>query len=166
MYADIELMNGEGGPVKRTATWFAEKIADLMLGGDVLDPRRDGTDIDWEGIKVEKPRQTIVATLARIQLELALGAANRRLKEEMDPKGCAELVAKAKALEEDENFALKLTDSCSITITALPDSKLEASVSGSGVAFEVLCDELWNRSSAIKEESGKTIPGLAVTPGA
>ena len=158
-------MLGEGGPLKRTATWIAEKVADLLLGGDVLDPRRDGTEIDWDGMTVEKPRRTILAVLPRIQLELALGATNRRLEEALESEGCETLVAKAKELGEEENFATKLSESCSMTITGLAGSKLEAAVSGSGVAFEVLCDELWNRSSSVKVKAGTKIPGLSESPG-
>ncbi|YCM42900.1 hypothetical protein V2O64_16450 [Verrucomicrobiaceae bacterium 227] len=157
-------MLGEGGPFKRTATWIAEKVADVLLGGDVLDPRRDGAEIDWDGVKIEKPRQTVVAVLARIQLELALGAANRRLEEALDPEGCGMLIAKAKELGEEENIAAKLSESCSMTITGMKDSRLEAEISGSGVSFEVLCDEMWNRSSEVREGSTKK-PGLSTSPG-
>ena len=144
MWADIECVIGEGGPFKRMATWFAEKVADALLGGDVLDPRRDGAEIDWGDMKIEKPRRTIVAVLPRIQLELALGATNRRLDE--------------------ENFAAKLSESCSMTITGMSGSKLEAEISGSGTSFEVLCDEMWNRSSEVRE-GGTKKPGLSTSPG-
>lgn len=135
--------------------WVAEKIADVMLGGDILDPRRDGTEIDWEGMKAEKPRRTVVATLPRIQLELALGAANRRLKEELDPEKCQELISKAKQLAENDEFAAELGESCAMTVKGLPGSKLEAQISGTGVAFEVLCDEMWGRSSGVREVGSK-----------
>lgn len=163
MWADIVPVLGEGGPLKRTATWIAGKLADLLLGGDVLDPKRDGAEIDWEGVTIEKPRRTIVAVLARIQLELALGATNRRLEEELDAGGCEALIARAKELDEDENFAAKLSESCSMTITGLPGSKLEAEISGSGVSFEVLCDEMWNRSNEVRE-AGTKKPGLTAIP--
>lgn len=164
MWADIAPVLGEGGPIKRTATWIAEKLADVLLGGDVLDPKRDGAEIDWEGVTIEKPRRTIVAVLARIQLELALGATNRRLEKALDAEGCAALIARAKKLGEEENFAAKLSESCSMTITGLPGSTLEAEISGSGVSFEVLCDELWNRSSEVRE-AGTKKPRLSASPG-
>ena len=164
MWADIECVIGEGGPFKRMATWFAEKVADALLGGDVLDPRRDGAEIDWGDMKIEKPRRTIVAVLPRIQLELALGATNRRLDEELEAGGCAALIAKAKELGDEENFAAKLSESCSMTITGMSGSKLEAEISGSGTSFEVLCDEMWNRSSEVRE-GGTKKPGLSTSPG-
>ena len=152
------------GFFKEPAVWIAEKVADLLLGGDVLDPRRDGAEIDWDGVKIEKPRRTIVAILPRIQLELALGAASRRLEEDLEAGGCAELIAKAKELGEEENFAAKLSGTCSMTITGMSGSRLEAEISGSGVSFEVLCDEMWNRSSEVRE-GGTKKPGLVESPG-
>lgn len=152
------------GFFKKPAVWIAEKVADVLLGGDVLDPRRDGAEIDWGDMKIEKPRRTIVAVLPRIQLELALGATNRRLDEELDTEGCTALIAKAKELGEDENFASKLSESCSMTITGMPGSRLEAEISGSGVSFEVLCDEMWNRSSEVRE-AGTKKTALSESPG-
>lgn len=164
MWADIVRVIGEGGPFKRMATWIAEKLADLLLGGDVLDPRRDGAEIDWEGVKIEKPRRTIVAVLPRIQLELALGATSRSLEEALDEEGCAALIARAKELGEDENFAAKLAESCSMSITGMAGSKLEAEISGSGTSFDLLCDEMWNRSSEVRE-AGTKKPGPSTSPG-
>ena len=149
---------------KKPAVWIAEKVADILLGGDVLDPRRDGAESYGGDMKIEKPRRTILAVLPRIQLELALGATNRRLDEELEAEGCAALIAKAKELGEEENFAAKLSESCSMTITAMSGSKLEAGISGSGVSFEVLCDEMWNRSSEVRE-AGTKKPGHSTSPG-
>lgn len=146
---------GNGGPLKRVATWIAEKIVNSLLGGDVLAPDRAGTEIDWEGVKFEKPRKTIVAVMPRIQLELALGATNRQLKEELDEGGCQELIARAKTLAQEENYAAKLSESCSMTLTGLSGGDLEAEVSGSGADFEMLCDELWGRSKKVSEGAVK-----------
>lgn len=156
-------MSGEGGPLKRTATWIAEKVADVLLGTDVLDPRRDGTEIDWDGVEVTKPRRTVVAVMARMQLELALGAANRRLEGELDEEECRGLVARAKELAPGESQAAKLHEDCSV-ILEISGNDLELQVSGSGQNFEVLCDELWNRSKEVREAGAKK-PGLVAEAG-
>ena len=146
-------MNGEnnGGPLKRIATWIAEKIAGALLGPDVLSPDHEGTDIDWGDAEFKKPRQTIVATLARIQLELTLDATNRRLETKLNPESCAELVQKAKTLAQEQNHGAKLSEDCAITITGLTGGDLEAEVSGAGPEFDALCDELWERSKKVQE---------------
>jgi len=148
------MMNDEirkGGPLKRLATWIAEKIAGALLGADVLSPDREGTEIDWDDAEFKKPRKTIVATLARIQLELTFDATNRRLETKLDPQSCSELIQKAKSLAQEQNHGAKLSEDCSMTITGLTGGDLEAEVSGSGPEFEALCDELWERSKKVQE---------------
>ena len=142
---------GKGGPLKRLATWIAEGIANFLLGGDVLAPDQDGTEIDWEGVEFQKPRRTIVAVMPRIQLELALGATNRRLEEDLDEEACASLIRHAKSLGEEENHAAKLCENCSMTVTGRSGGDLEAEVSGAGAEFDALCDELWGRSKEVRE---------------
>lgn len=152
-----------GGPFKRTATWIAEKVADVLIGGDVLDPRRDGTEIDWDGVEVTRPRRTVVAVMARMNLELALGAANRRLDGALEEEACRELLARVKELEAGDSQAAKLCEGCSV-IVELVEGNLEIQISGAGQEFEVFCDEVWNRSKEVREEGTKK-PGLADEPG-
>ena len=154
----VHAMKGEeseGGPLKRTATWIAERLANFLLGGDILAPEREGTEIDWDGVEFQKPRRTITAVMPRIQLELALGAANRRLKEPLLNEGCQELITRAKSLVMEENYGAKLSENCAMTVTGLSGGDLEAEVSGSGEDFEVLCDELWGRSKNVQEGTKK-----------
>ncbi len=146
---------GNGGPLRRVATWIAERIANFLLGGDVLAPDRDGAEIDWDGVEFQKPRRTIVAVMPRIQLELALGATNRRLKTKLDEEACQEIVKRAKTLSEEENYGAKLGENCAMTVTGLLEGDLEAEVSGSGEEFETLCDELWGRSKEVREGQTK-----------
>jgi len=146
------------------ATWIAEKIAGSLLGADVLAPDQEGTEIDWEGVEFKKPRKTIVATMARLQLELTLDATNRRLDKKLDEKICAELVKKAKNLAEEQNYGVKLSEDCAITVTGLSDGDLEAELSGSGTDFEAMCDEFWERSKKV-QEGHKKKPDLSSIEG-
>ena len=146
------------GPFKRVAEWIAEKVADFLLGGDVLDPRRDGTEIDWEGVEVTKVRRSIVAVMARMNLELALLAANRRVEGAFEEEQCRDLVVRAKELVERDAHSARLSDDCSVVVK-YAEGDLVVQVSGSGPEFEVLCDELWNRSKEVREQDTKK-PGL------
>ena len=137
------------GVLTKPATWVAEKIADVLLGGDVLAPDREGTEIDWEGMKIEKPRKSVTAGIPRIQLELAIGAANRRLDEEMDADGCRAMIKQAPEIELEKTFAVKLGDGCSLTIEGRDERLLWLELNGSGAMFDVLWDEILGRASEV-----------------
>ncbi len=156
-------MNGEegrGGPFKRLATWIAEGIANFLLGKDVLAPDHEGTEIDWDGVEFQKPRRTIVAVMPRMQLELALTATQRRVENALDEESCREFIKRAKLLKEEQSYAAKLSEDCSMTLTGRNDGDLEAEVNGAGAEFDALCDELWGRSKEVREGAGKT-PSLS-----
>lgn len=137
------------GLLKKPATWVAEKIADVLLGGDVLAPEREGTEIDWEGMEITKPRKSVTAGIPRIQLELAIGAANRRLEEEMDSDGCRALIKRAPEIETEMTMAVKLGDSCSLTIEGRDEKYLWLELVGSGTMYDVFWDEILGRASEV-----------------
>lgn len=137
------------GILKKPATWVAEKIADVLLGGDVLAPEREGTEIDWQGMEIEKPRKLVTAGIPRIQLELAIGAANRRLEEKMDADGCRALVKRAPEIEPGEMMVVKLGESCSLTIEGRDGKLLWLELVGSGTMNEFFWDEILGRASEV-----------------
>ena len=142
------------GLLRKPATWVAEKIADVLLGGDVLAPEREGTEIDWEGMEIEKPRKSVSAGIPRIQLELAMGAANRRLEEEMDADGCRALIKRAPEIEAEEMLAVKLGESCSLTIEGRDEKLLWLELVGSGTMYEIFWDEILGRVSEVGRPDG------------
>ena len=143
------------GILKKPATWVAEKIADVLLGGDVLAPEREGTEIDWEGMDIQKPRKSVTAGIPRIQLELAIGAANRRLDEEMDEDGCRALIKRAPEIELEQTMAVKLGESCSLTIEGREGKLLWLELVGSGTMYDVLWDEILGRASEVGRPEGE-----------
>ena len=122
---------------RKPATWVAEKIADVLLGGDVLAPDREGTEIDWDDVTIEKPRRSVTAGIPRIQLELAIGAANRRLDGQMDEEACRAMTKRAPEIGVEETFAVKMGDGCSLTIEGRDERLLWLELNGSGVMFDV-----------------------------
>ncbi|HBE98366.1 MAG TPA: hypothetical protein DDW68_14460 [Verrucomicrobiales bacterium] len=137
------------GILKKPATWVAEKIADVLLGGDVLAPEREGTQIDWQVMEIEKPRKSLTAGIPRIQLELAIGAANRRLEEKMDAEGCRALIKRAPEIETGEMMAVKLGESCSLTIEGRDGKLLWLELVGSGTMNDFFWDEILGRASEV-----------------
>jgi len=146
---ETNIVGEKMGLLKKPATWMAEKIADVLLGGDVLAPEREGTDIDWEGMEITMPRKSVTAGIPRIQLELAIGATNRRLEEEMDADGCRALIKRTPKIEEQEMMTVKLGESCALTIEGRDEKLLWLELVGGGAMYEVFWDEILGRACEI-----------------
>ena len=148
------MMDGEKrmGPFKWLATTLAEKMADFLLGGDVLDPRRDCSEVDWTVLE-NTMAQTVTAIIPRIQLELALQAADRKTGGGLDRNEMTRLIAKAPALSPDEAMVSEPGEECRIEVKGTSGADLELEMSGKGALFQTLRHEIWDRSKKINTET-------------
>jgi len=140
------------GPFKWLATTLAEKMADFLLGGDVLDPRRDCSEVDWTVLE-NAMAQTVTAVLPRIQLELALQAADRRTEDGLDRNELTRLIEKAPSLSADETMVSEPGEGCRIEIKGTSGAVLELEMHGKGALFQTLRHEIWDRSKKINTET-------------
>ncbi|MBC8148153.1 MAG: hypothetical protein H8E96_00560, partial [Verrucomicrobiaceae bacterium] len=102
-----------------------------------------------QGMEIEKRRKSAPAGIPGIQVELAIGAANRRLDEKMDADGCRALIKRAPEIEAGEMMAVKLGESCSLTIEGRDGKLLWLEVVGSGTMNEFFWDEILGRASEV-----------------